>query len=80
MPVEGSPDSTTLPVGTWKVGWVIVPTTGEVGVGGWAFMTALADTAEVHPSAFLTVKLYIPAGSDETVALDPLPVELAPPG
>lgn len=34
VPLAGSPDSTTLPVGTRKVGWVIVPTTGAVGVGG----------------------------------------------
>lgn len=43
-------------------------------------MTAFADTCEVHPSAFLTVKLYIPAGSDEIVVLDPVPVETDPPG
>ena len=40
-----------------NVGWVIVPTTGAVGVVGWALITAFADTSEVHPSAFLTEKL-----------------------
>jgi hypothetical protein len=80
VPLEGSPDSTTLPVATWKVGWVIVPTTGAAGVGGCAFITALADTEEVHPSVFVTTKLYVPAGSDEIVALEPVPVRVEPPG
>lgn len=33
-PGEGSPLNTTLPDGTASVGWVMVPTTGAVGVGG----------------------------------------------
>jgi hypothetical protein len=57
VPVEGSPDRTTLPVATVRVGCVIVPTTGGFGVDGWALMTALAETGEVHPSAFRTAKL-----------------------
>ena len=80
VPGEGNPDSTTLPVATWKVGWVIVPTTGALGIGGWAFITALPETGEVHCSALVTAKLYTPAGSDEIVALEPVPVRVAPPG
>ena len=34
LPEEGSPLSTTLPVATLHVGWVIVPTTGVPGVTG----------------------------------------------
>ena len=58
----------------------MVPTTGVEGVGGCALITALADTGEVQPSAFRTAKLYVPAGSDEMVTLDPVPVEEEPPG
>lgn len=32
VPVDGSPDKITLPVGNTQVGWVIVPTTGAVGL------------------------------------------------
>jgi hypothetical protein len=34
VPVVGSPLKTTLPVELAHVGWVIVPTTGAVGVAG----------------------------------------------
>lgn len=57
VPLAGNPDSTTLPVATWKVGCVMVPTTGVVGVGGCVLITAFADTGDVHPSAFRTAKL-----------------------
>ena len=80
MPLAGRPERTTLPVATRKVGCVIVPTTGVEGVGGCALINAFADTGEVQPSAFLTAKLYVPAGSDEMVALEPVPVEVDPPG
>lgn len=32
VPEEGNPLSTTLPVATSQVGWVMVPTTGGAGV------------------------------------------------
>ena len=34
VPLEGNPLSTTLPVASVHVGWVIAPTTGAVGVTG----------------------------------------------
>jgi hypothetical protein len=40
-----------------QVGWVIVPTTGAVGVAGCASMIILFDTSEVHPGALVTVKV-----------------------
>ena len=55
VPVDGSPLSTTPPVDTAHVGGVIVPTRGAVGVTGCAGITTLADGAEVHPAAFVTV-------------------------
>ena len=55
LPVAGSPFKTALPVATAQVGSVIVPTVGDVGVGGWALMTILADAVEVHPEALVTV-------------------------
>ena len=60
-PEAGSPLSTTLPVARAHVGWVIVPTVGAVGVAGCALITTLADAKEVHPAAFFTVKVYVPA-------------------
>ena len=54
MPDGGKPFSTTLPVATLHVGWVIVPAIGAVGVTGWALITKLADAAETHPDALIT--------------------------
>ena len=54
---DGKPLNTTLPVGTVQVGWVIVPTTGAVGVAGCALITTFADAKETHPDEFVTVKL-----------------------
>ena len=51
----GNPESTTLPIATAQVGWVIKPTTGEVGVVGCTLMTILADATEIHPSELVTV-------------------------
>jgi hypothetical protein len=55
LSVAGNPFKTALPVATAQVGSVIVPTVGDVGVGGWALMTILADAVEVHPEALVTV-------------------------
>ena len=55
VPEAGRPLNTTLPVATEHVGWVIVPTTGAVGVAGWVLMTIFADNGEVHPAASVTV-------------------------
>jgi hypothetical protein len=34
VPGAGNPFSTTVPPGTWQVGWVIAPGTGAAGVRG----------------------------------------------
>lgn len=57
VPASGRPLSATLPVESAQVGWVMAPTTGAVGVAGWALMTTFADAAEMHPSAFVTVNV-----------------------
>jgi hypothetical protein len=53
----GRPLSTTLPVDTAQVGCVIVPIVGAAGAPGAAVITTLAEAAEVHPDALVTVKL-----------------------
>ena len=42
-------------------------------------MSTLAEVGEIHPEALVTVKVYVPAASDEMVELDPVPV-VVPPG
>jgi hypothetical protein len=76
LPVEGNPFSTTVPVDIAQVGCVIVPITGASGTGGGVFMTTLADAADIHPVALVTVKVYVPVGRPETVVLDPVPLEI----
>jgi len=49
--------STTLPVATAQVGWVIVPAVGVAGAPGAAVMTTFAEAGEVQPAALVTVKL-----------------------
>ena len=49
VPAAGSPFSTTLPVATAQVGWVMVPIAGADGVNGCGLITTLADAGEVHP-------------------------------
>jgi hypothetical protein len=79
-PEEGSPFSTTLPVGTAQVGCVIVPKVGAVGVDGCVFITIFPDEGETHPSAFETVYVYVFAVSPDIVVDVPDPVEVVPPG
>jgi hypothetical protein len=62
-----------LPVATAQVGCEGTAT-GADGVTGWDVMTTSADGAEVHPSASVTVKLYVPGVRDDMVALAPEPV------
>ena len=47
---------------------------------GCALITTLVDDAETHPEALVTVKVYVPAASEETVVLVPVPVVVVPPG
>jgi hypothetical protein len=80
VPVAGKPLRITLPVDKLHVGGVIVPTTGGAGVGGCAGITTLADAGDVHPVAFVTVKVYVFVTRFETVVLVPSPVFTIPPG
>ena len=80
VPVAGNPFKITLPVARAQVGWVIVPTVGAIGVAGCALITTLADAGEIHPEALVTVKVYVPAASNEMVELVPVPVVVVPPG
>jgi hypothetical protein len=57
----GKPLNRTLPVAKAQVGWVIVPTNGATGVIGCTLITTLADATDMHPTEFVTVKLYVPA-------------------
>ena len=59
---------------------MIVPTVGAVGADGWALITTLADAEEIHPAALVTVKVYVPAASNDIVELVPEPVVFVPPG
>ena len=54
VPVAGKPFNTTLPVATVQPGWVTVPIDGADGVDVEVIST-LADAAEVHPAALVTV-------------------------
>ena len=47
----------TLPVGIVQVGCELGTATGASGVDGCAIMTTLAEGAEIHPAAVVTVKL-----------------------
>ena len=81
VPDAGSPLKATDPVGTLQVGCVIVPITGAVGVVGCTFITAFAEATEVHPAAFVTVKVYVvPAVNPVKFPVVPEPVIVAPPG
>ena len=55
VPVAGKPFKTTLPVAKEQVGCVIDSTDGATGIAGGTLMVKLADEAEVHPAAFVTV-------------------------
>ena len=55
VPVAGNPFKITPPVASAQVGWVIVPNVGAVGADGGEVITTLADAAEIHPTALVTV-------------------------
>jgi hypothetical protein len=80
VPVSGNPFRRALPVATAHVGWVIVPTVGAVGVNGCVLITTSAETGDMHPETFVTVKVYVPAGITDTVVLVPVPEVVIPPG
>ena len=57
VPVAGKPFSTTLPVATEQVGWVIVSTVGAVGEEGGAVIITFVDPADIQPEELVTLKL-----------------------
>ena len=66
-----------VPVGTAHVGCVNVAA-GTAGVLGIELMSTLIDALEVHPTEFVTMKVYVFGGSPLKVALDPVPLMDAP--
>jgi hypothetical protein len=54
--------------------------TGAGGEEGCGLITTSDDTAEVHPSALVTIKLYVPATRSVTVVLVPVPFVTIVPG
>jgi len=54
---EGKPVKSTLPDTTVQVGCVIVLTVGTAGVAGCLLIAILAVGKDMHPEAFVTVKL-----------------------
>lgn len=51
---------------------------GAVGVDGCTLIIRLADDAEIHPEAFVTVYEYVPAARPDIVVLEPVPAEVPP--
>jgi hypothetical protein len=80
VPDDGNPLSATLPVATEHDGWVIVPTTGGVGVTGCELIITFEEGDEIQPSVLVTVKVYVPAARPDKVVLTPLPVVVIFPG
>jgi hypothetical protein len=70
----------TDPVEIAQVGCVIVPTTGAVGEEGCGLITTSADAAEVHDSALVTIKLYVPATRPDINVVLPVPLVIMEPG
>jgi hypothetical protein len=62
------------------VGCIIVSISGAEGFAGTGRMIMSADGIEVHPDAFVTVKLHVPGASPLMVVLVPVPVVIVPPG
>lgn len=69
----GRPASSILPVAIAHVGCAIEFTAGTDGVTGCALIITLAAAGEVHPAAFVTVKLYVPAAIPEIDVLAVFP-------
>ena len=71
VPEDGSPFNTTLPVDSPQPGWVMSPTSGAEGVGGWVRMTTEPEAGETQPSLLVTVKVCVPVASAVMVVLVP---------
>jgi hypothetical protein len=52
---------------------VIGPIVGAAGAAGTALITTFAVAVEIQPAALVTVKLYVPAASEDIVVLVPVP-------
>jgi hypothetical protein len=65
--------NTIVPEGVPQVGCVVLEAVGAAGGAGWALMTTGADNPEVQEAALVTVKLYVPGASPETVVPGVLP-------
>lgn len=80
VPDDGKPSNITLPVDTAQVGGVIAPMEGAAGIGGCTLTKTFPDGEEIQPVELVTVKVYVPAGSAEIVAVVPVPENVRPPG
>lgn len=58
----------------------MVPMTGADGAEGAVPIITSADDNDIQPSALVTVKVYVPAASPETVVLVPVPFVITAPG
>ena len=58
-----------LPVAVAHVGCVTVPAVGAAGVAGCALTIMFDEDDEVHPEAFVCVKVYVP----ELAVTSPVP-------
>ena len=72
--------STTLPVATVQVGWVMVPITGFNGVTSGELITTSAVGKEIQPTELATVNVYVPVARPLIVVEGVLPVVIIPPG
>lgn len=79
-PVDGKPESSTLPVGVLQVGCVMVPITGAGSNGGGELITTVAGTREEQPEDLATLNVYVPGNNPDIVVLLPLPVVSMAPG
>ena len=58
-----------------------MPIIGADGVSGCVIIVAVvAEAADVHPEALVTVKVYVPAANPLKVVVNPVPVVVNPPG
>jgi hypothetical protein len=63
-----------------QLGVVIVPIAGTTGTEGCALTIIFADGGELHPSVFVTVYVYVPAGNPDIVAVVLVPEVVTLPG
>ena len=80
VPVAGKPLNVILPLSTVQVGCKIPEMAGTFGVEGCTLIITLDEGCEVHPTAFVIVKLYVFAASPVTVMLVPVPDVVMLPG